>query len=88
MDVYNLVSFLGIFILAGFAWLCSNNRRVVNWRVILGGISIQLLFAFFIFVVPVGSKVFLFLNRVVLVVLDSATAGECGGLRRYASALQ
>ncbi len=32
MDIYNLVSFLGVFILLGFAWLLSANRRNVNVR--------------------------------------------------------
>lgn len=75
MEIYNLVSFAGIFILVGFAWLCSNNKKKVNWRVVLWGIGLQLFFAVFIFWVPIGSKFFLFLNRVVVVVLDSATAG-------------
>ncbi len=39
MDIYNLVSFLGIFVLAGVAWLCSSNRKVINWRVVLWGIG-------------------------------------------------
>jgi CNT family concentrative nucleoside transporter len=75
MELYNLVSFVGIFIIAGFAWLCSNNRSVVNWHVILWGISLQLFFAFFIFVMPIGAKFFLFVNGIVITVLDSATAG-------------
>lgn len=75
MELYNLVSFVGIFIIAGFAWLCSNNRSVVNWHVILWGISLQLIFAFFIFVLPIGAKFFLFVNGIVITVLDSATAG-------------
>lgn len=75
MELYNLVSFLGIFVLAAFAWLCSANRRVVNWRVILWGVALQFFFAFFIFVVPIGAKFFLLVNKVVLAVLDSATAG-------------
>jgi CNT family concentrative nucleoside transporter len=75
MELYNLVSFLGIFVLAGFAWLCSANRRVVNWRVILWGVALQFFFAFFIFVVPMGAKFFLLVNKVVVAVLDSATAG-------------
>jgi CNT family concentrative nucleoside transporter len=75
MEVYNLVSFLGIFAIAGFAWLISANRRVVNWRVIVWGISLQFLFAFFIFVIPVGTKFFLLVNRVVVSMLESATAG-------------
>ncbi len=75
MEIYNLVSLVGIFVLAGFAWLCSSNKRVVNWRVIFWGISLQLLFALFIFMVPVGTRFFLFVNKIVVVVLDSATAG-------------
>lgn len=75
MDAYNLVSLAGIFLLPGFAWVCSANRRVVNWRVVAWGIGLQFLFAVFIFVVPVGTKFFLFINRIVVVFLDSATAG-------------
>jgi CNT family concentrative nucleoside transporter len=75
MDIYNLVSFFGIFVLAGVAWLLSSNRKVINWRVVLWGIGLQLFFAIFIFWVPVGTKFFLFVNKIVLIVLDSATAG-------------
>jgi CNT family concentrative nucleoside transporter len=75
MDAYNLVSFAGIFILTGFAWLFSADRKVVNWRVIFWGIGLQFLIAFFIFVVPVGTKFFLLVNNVVVKILDSATAG-------------
>lgn len=75
MELYNLMSFFGIFVLVGFAWLCSDNRKVVNWRVIVWGISLQLIFALFIFIVPAGTKFFLFVNKVVGDILDCATAG-------------
>jgi CNT family concentrative nucleoside transporter len=75
MTAYNLISFLGIFIIVGFAWLLSANRKVVNWRVVGWGIGLQFLFAFFVFVVPAGTKFFLFANRVVVTLLDSASAG-------------
>lgn len=73
--MYNLISFSGIFFLMAIAWLFSSDRRVINWRVIIWGTLLQLVLAFFIFVVPAGSKVFLFVNEVVARVLDSATAG-------------
>ncbi len=73
--MHNLVSFAGIFVLMGVAWLLSANRRVVNWRVVVWGTVLQLLLALFIFVVPAGSKVFLFVNDAVVKVLDSASAG-------------
>jgi CNT family concentrative nucleoside transporter len=75
MELYNLVSFSGIFILMGFAWLLSTNRKVINWKVIIWGVGLQILFALFIFIVPAGTKVFLAINEVVVRVLDSATAG-------------
>jgi CNT family concentrative nucleoside transporter len=73
--VYNFVSFLGIFILMAFAWAFSTNRKVINLRVILWGVGLQLLFALFIFVAPGGANVFLFINDVVIKVLDNASAG-------------
>lgn len=76
MTVHNLVSFLGIFVLAFVAWLFSSDRKVVNWRVVSWGIGLQLFFAFFIFVVPAGAKVFLVMNDVVVKVLASAQAGS------------
>jgi CNT family concentrative nucleoside transporter len=71
----NLISFAGIFVLMGVAWLLSSDRRVINWRVVLWGTALQLLFALFLFVVPAGTKVFLFVNDAVVKVLDSASAG-------------
>lgn len=73
--MYNLISFSGIFVLMFFAWLISSDRKVINWRVILWGIALQLIFALFIFVVPVGSQIFLYINDAVVKVLDSASAG-------------
>lgn len=72
---YNLVSLAGIFVLMAIAWVMSSDRRVINWRVILWGTVLQLLFAFFIFVVPAGTTLFLIINDAVVKVLDSASAG-------------
>ena len=75
MDIYNLVSFAGIFVLLGFAWVLSSDKKNMNWKVIVWGIGLQILIALFIFVVPVGSKLFLVANDIVIKVLDSAGAG-------------
>ena len=75
MGLYNLVSFIGIFVLMGIAWVFSTNRRLVNWRVVLWGTSLQLAFAAFIFAVPAGQKVFLFINGLVLKLVDVAGEG-------------
>jgi len=75
MDIYNLVSLAGMFVLLGFAWLFSNDRKNINFRVIVWGVGLQILIALFIFVVPAGAEVFRFVNDVVVNVLDSASAG-------------
>ncbi len=75
MDIYNLVSFAGIFVLLGFAWILSADKKNMNWRVILWGVGLQILIALFIFVVPAGSKLFLIVNDIVVSILDSASAG-------------
>ena len=43
MDIYNLVSFTGIFVLLGFALLLSSDRKNMNFRVICWGVVLQLL---------------------------------------------
>jgi CNT family concentrative nucleoside transporter len=75
MDQYNFISFMGIFFLLGFAWLFSSDKRNMNWRLIFWGVGLQMFFAFFVFVFPAGSKIFLFLNGAVVKILNSSTAG-------------
>ena len=75
MSYLNLVSFLGIFGLCGVAWLFSENRKRIPWRVLVWGIGLQLLLGLFVFRVPV--------TRDLLDVLNSAlnglfTAAEAG----------
>ena len=75
MDRYNLVSLAGVFGLMAVAWLLSDNRRVLNRRVVIWGTAIQLVFGAFIFLVPAGSRVFLFLSDVVVKMLGAAVEG-------------
>ena len=75
MDIYNLVSFSGIFVLTAVAGLLSAERRRMNWRLIAWGVVLQLAVAAFIFMVPAGAKAFLVANDVVVRVIDSAGAG-------------
>ena len=58
MDIYNLVSFGGIFAFMALAWARSVQRRNVNWRVIGWGVTLQLVVGLFIFVVPAGMAIF------------------------------
>ncbi|MEW6193955.1 MAG: nucleoside transporter C-terminal domain-containing protein [Bacteroidota bacterium] len=75
MDLSRIINFFGIPVLLLFAWLLSSNRKVINWRVIIWGLIIELVLALFIFVIPIGTKFFLVVNDVVNSILDSATYG-------------
>jgi CNT family concentrative nucleoside transporter len=76
MNGYNLVSGCGLVLLMVLAWVLSANRRLINWRVILWGLLLQLLFALFVFLVPAGRRLFVAVNDLVVVVLESASAGS------------
>ncbi len=76
MNIYNLISFLGIFILTGFAWILSGDKRNMNWKAVGWGITLQIIFAIFVFIVPAGTNIFLAINELVIKILDSASAGS------------
>jgi CNT family concentrative nucleoside transporter len=75
MASYNLISFAGLLVLVGLAWLVSSDRRRANWRVVIWGVALQLILALLIFVFPLGTSVFWLLNDAVVALLDSASEG-------------
>lgn len=75
MSIYNLASFAGIFILIAVAWVFSEDRFNFNWRAVVWGTAVQLLFAAFIFMVPFGATLFLVLSDMVVKVLGAASEG-------------
>lgn len=75
MGLYNFISLLGIFFLIAFAYLFSTNRRQISWQVVIWGVGIQMLIALFLFIFPAGTKFFLFINDVVVEIMNSALAG-------------
>lgn len=48
----NIISFFGLFGLCGVAWLFSEHRQIIPWRVIIWGIGLQLVLAFLVFQFP------------------------------------
>ena len=75
MSYLNLISLSGIAILVFLAWVFSSDRKNFNWRVVLWGIGLQLIFAVFIFVLPAGAKIFIFLNTFVVKIVGAAGEG-------------
>ena len=49
---------IGIFLLLSFAYFMSNNRQAINWRLIVSGLSLQVLLAVFCLKVPIGREIF------------------------------
>lgn len=52
MTYLNLVSFAGIFGLCAIAWIFSEHRQIIPWRVIIGGIGLQLILGALVFWFP------------------------------------
>ncbi|MBL7110722.1 MAG: NupC/NupG family nucleoside CNT transporter [Bacteroidales bacterium] len=49
---------LGLLLIFGIAFLMSNNRKAINYRLVITGIILQVATAFFILKVPVGQLIF------------------------------
>ena len=49
---------LGITALLGVAFAMSNNRKHINWRLVVSGLSLQVLLAVFCLKVEVGRQIF------------------------------
>lgn len=72
--ILNIISFLGIFALCGIAWVGSEDRRIIPWKVMIWGISIQLVIGLLVFVV--GSDIVAGLSNLLNAVLDASEAGS------------
>lgn len=80
MDIYNLVSFAGIFVLLAIAWIISRfgfgNSQKLNLHLLAWGLGLQLVFALFIFVVPAGVTLFQAINDLAVALLGAASEGS------------
>ena len=70
------ISFFGIFVLLGVAFLMSNARRKIDWRLVGVGVALQLVFALFIFYVPFGKTLFSGATEIVKRLLGFTDAGS------------
>jgi CNT family concentrative nucleoside transporter len=48
----------GLAVLIGIVWLFSNNKRAVNWKLVITGVSLQIAFAALVLLVPGGREAF------------------------------
>lgn len=67
---------LGIVCLLVIAYLCSTNRKAINWKTIGIGLGAQLLLAIGVLKVPFVQKSFEFVGKIFVKILDFTAAGS------------
>ncbi len=70
-----LIGVLGFFLILSAAYLMSNNRKAINWRLIISGLALQLVMAIFILKVPLGQQIFAGIGSVITSLLDCSDEG-------------
>lgn len=70
-----LISFFGIFVLLGIAWLFSKNKKKINWKTIGVGVLMQFIFALIILKSSPGKAFFKFMNDVIIKLLSFSDEG-------------
>lgn len=66
---------LGIMAILGVAYLLSENKKKINWRLVITGIGLQIFFAFLILKTGIGAKVFGRFNDMITKLLGFTTEG-------------
>ena len=66
----------GLAVLVGIAWLFSNNKKAVDWRLVITGVTLQIAFAAVVLLVPGGRDVFDALGRGFVKILGFVNAGS------------
>lgn len=69
------VGILGILALLGFAFLLSNNRKAIDYKLVAWGLSLQLAFALFILKTPIGKPFFSFFDDLIKKLLSFSDKG-------------
>jgi concentrative nucleoside transporter, CNT family len=73
--ISNLMGVIGIIVLLLIAFLFSNNRKAIKWRIVVGGLIIDVILAWFIIRTPLGQIIFSFLGKCIDKVMSFANMG-------------
>ncbi len=71
----NILSLIGVYSLCFVAWLSSENRKIVPWKLITWGIGIQFVMGYLIFIFPVSRIAIEYLSNIINFLLDASEAG-------------
>ncbi|HNR74433.1 MAG TPA: Na+ dependent nucleoside transporter N-terminal domain-containing protein, partial [Cyclobacteriaceae bacterium] len=70
-----LRALIGLLVIVAVAWLLSGNRKAVDWRLVLVGIAIQLVFGLIIGKVEFAQKAFVYVSEKFVTFLGFAAKG-------------
>ena len=70
------IGILGIIAILAIAYLMSNNKKNIDLRVVVWGLSLQLLFGIFILVTPFGKPIFSWFDRIIKKLLSFSNEGS------------
>ena len=70
-----MVGILGIFVLLGIAYILSNNKSKIDFKLVSWGLVIQFLFALLILKSPIGKPVFSYLDKIITKLISFSDAG-------------
>jgi concentrative nucleoside transporter, CNT family len=73
---YRLLSACGFLFMLGLAWLFSNNKKKIDLRVVVGGLSIQFFLALFVLHTDLGVSIFSSLSKVVVSFVELSAEGS------------
>ena len=65
----------GIIFIFAIAFLMSNNRKAINYKTVVTGFILQIALAVFVFKVPFGRTMFLYIGELIQKILDFANEG-------------
>tara|TARA_B100001173_G_scaffold311020_1_gene327100 strand:- start:1114 stop:2337 length:1224 start_codon:yes stop_codon:yes gene_type:complete len=66
----------GIIAILGIAYLLSNNKNNINFKVVFWGLGLQLLFGIFILVTPFGKPIFSWFDQIIKKLLSFSDEGS------------
>lgn len=73
MDI--LKGLFGLAVLIGIAWIFSNNKSRVDWKLVGTGVALQIAFAYFVLMTPYGNAIFDAMGKGFVTLLSFTTDG-------------
>ena len=74
MDI--LKGLFGLAVLIGIAWVFSNNKSRIDWKLVGTGVFLQIAFAYFVLLTPYGNAIFDAMGKAFVTLLGFTNAGS------------